>query len=137
MRGSSGVLLTVQAALPSLRDKQVLEETDNKATQADVNHLGVRSRFLNSIARRLWTAHAVCCPLHAATGYLYFLQVIGLDEPCRVPYRWLVPGSHLYLLKVVRLLRRALWLLGFACVVAHGTTPACSFAFLFSNLWMY
>ena len=54
-RELSGVLLTVQAALPSLRGKQVLVETDNKATQAYVNHLGGRSRFLNSIARRLWT----------------------------------------------------------------------------------
>ena len=54
-RELSGVLLTVQAALPSLRGKQVLVETDNKATQAYVNHLGGRSRFLSSIARRLWT----------------------------------------------------------------------------------
>ena len=54
-RELSGVLLTVQAALPSLRGKRVLVETDNKATQAYVNHLGGRSRFLNSIARRLWT----------------------------------------------------------------------------------
>ena len=54
-RELSGVLLTVQAALPSLRGKQVLVETDNKATQAYVNHLGGRSRLLSSIARRLWT----------------------------------------------------------------------------------
>ena len=51
-RELSGVLLTVQAALPSLRGKQVLVEFDNKATQAYVNHLGGRSHFLN-IARRL------------------------------------------------------------------------------------
>ena len=54
-RELSGVLLTVQAALPALRNKQVLVETDNKTTQAYINHLGGRSRFLNSIARRLWT----------------------------------------------------------------------------------
>ena len=54
-RELSGVLLTVQAALSKLRGKQVLVETDNKATQAYINHLGGRSRFLNSIARKLWT----------------------------------------------------------------------------------
>ena len=54
-RELSGVLLTVQAALPALRNKQVLVETDNKVTQAYINHLGGRSRFLNDIARRLWT----------------------------------------------------------------------------------
>ena len=51
----SEALLTVQAALPALRNKQVLVETDNKVTQAYINHLGGRSRFLNDIARRLWT----------------------------------------------------------------------------------
>ena len=45
---------TVQAALPQLRGKTVLVETDNKATQAYINHLGGRSRFLNNIARSLW-----------------------------------------------------------------------------------
>ena len=54
-RDLSGVLLTVQAAPPALRNKQVLVKTDNKVTQAYINHLGGRSRFLNSIARRLWT----------------------------------------------------------------------------------
>ena len=54
-RELSGVLLTVQAALSALRNKQVLVETDNIATRAYINHLGGRSRFLNSIARRLWT----------------------------------------------------------------------------------
>ena len=43
-RELSGVLLTVQAALPSLHGKQVLVETDNRATQAYVNHLGVGPR---------------------------------------------------------------------------------------------
>ena len=32
----------------------MLVETDNKATQAYINHLGGRSRFLNNIARALW-----------------------------------------------------------------------------------
>merc|ERR1712185_515354 len=45
----------VQAALPALCNKQVLVETDNITTRAYVNHLGGRSRFLNNIARRLWT----------------------------------------------------------------------------------
>ena len=57
-RELSGVLLSVQAALPLPRGKALLMETDNKATQAYVNHLGGRSRFLNNIARRLWT---MCC----------------------------------------------------------------------------
>ena len=54
-RELSGLLLTVQAALPSLRNKQVLVETDNKTTPAFINHLGGRSRLLNGIARRLWS----------------------------------------------------------------------------------
>ena len=54
-RELSGVLLTVQAALSKLRGKQVLVETDNKATQAYINHLGGRSCFLSSIARKLRT----------------------------------------------------------------------------------
>ena len=58
MRELSGALFTQQAALPSLHGKQVFVETDNKATQPCVNHLGGRSRFLNSISRRLWT---MCC----------------------------------------------------------------------------
>ena len=54
-REPSGVPLTVQAAVPSLRSKQVLVETDNKTTQTYVNHLGGRSHFLDGIARRLWS----------------------------------------------------------------------------------
>ena len=53
-RELSGVKLTVKAALPSLRGRVVLVETDNKVTQAYINHLGDRSPFLSSIARDLW-----------------------------------------------------------------------------------
>ena len=54
-RELSGVKLKVRAALPSLRGRVVLMETDNKVTQAYINHLGGRSPFLNSIARDLWS----------------------------------------------------------------------------------
>ena len=60
-RELSGVLLTVQAALSALRNKQVLVETDNKTTQAYINHLGGRSRFLDSIARRLLQGSFLVC----------------------------------------------------------------------------
>ena len=67
-RELSGVLLTVQAALPALCNKQVLVETDNKVTQAYINHLGGRSIFLNSIARDLWSmcyrAHILLVAVH-------------------------------------------------------------------------
>ena len=46
-RELSGVKLRVRAALPSLRGQVVLVETDNKVTQAYINHLGGRSPFLN------------------------------------------------------------------------------------------
>jgi hypothetical protein len=54
-RELSGVLLTVKAAASHLRGKVVLVETDNIVTMAYINHLGGRSRFLNHIARDLWT----------------------------------------------------------------------------------
>ena len=54
-RELSGVKLTVKAALPSLRGRVVLVETDNKVTQAYINHLGGRSPFLNTIAQDLWS----------------------------------------------------------------------------------
>ena len=33
----------------------MLVETDNRVTQAYINHLGGRSPFLNSIARDVWS----------------------------------------------------------------------------------
>ena len=54
-RELSGVYLTVKAAVTHLRGKIVLVETDNIVTMAYINHLGGRSRFLNNIARNLWT----------------------------------------------------------------------------------
>ena len=46
----------------------VLVETDNKVTQAYINHLGGRSIFLNSIARDLWSmcyrAHILLVAVH-------------------------------------------------------------------------
>ena len=54
-RELSGVKLTVTAAMPSLRGRVVLVETDDEVTHAYINHLGGRSPFLNSIARDLWS----------------------------------------------------------------------------------
>ena len=54
-RELSGVKLTVKAGLEHFRNRVVLVETDNKVTQAYINHLGGRSLFLNSIARDLWS----------------------------------------------------------------------------------
>ena len=54
-RELSGVKLTIQAGLEHFRNRVVLVETDNKVTQAYINHLGGRSIFLNSIARDLWS----------------------------------------------------------------------------------
>ena len=50
-----GVKLTVRAALPSLRGRVVLVETDSKVTEAYINHVGGRSLFLSSIAQDLWS----------------------------------------------------------------------------------
>ena len=54
-RELSGVKLTVKAGLEHFRNRVVLVETDNKVTQAYINHLGGRSLFLNSIAQDLWS----------------------------------------------------------------------------------
>ena len=51
----SGVKLTVKAGLEQFCNRVVLVETDNKVTQAYINHLGGQSPFLNSIARDLWS----------------------------------------------------------------------------------
>ena len=48
-RELSGVKLTVRAAVPSLRGRVVLVETDDKETQAYISHLGGRSPFLWSM----------------------------------------------------------------------------------------
>ena len=53
MLGSSPV--ADDQGLKHFRYRVVLVETDNKVTQAYVNHLGGRSPFLNSIARDLWS----------------------------------------------------------------------------------
>ena len=47
----SGVKLTVKAGLEHFRNRVMLVETDNKVTQAYINHLGGRSLFFSSIAR--------------------------------------------------------------------------------------
>ena len=44
-RELSGVKLTVKAGLEHFRNRVVLVETDNKVTQAYINHLGGRSLF--------------------------------------------------------------------------------------------
>ena len=48
------VLYSMMAAAPRLRNSVVLVETDNSTTKAYVNHLGGRSKFLSSVAHRLW-----------------------------------------------------------------------------------
>ena len=67
-RELSGVKLTIEAGLEHFRNRVVLVETDNKVTQAYVNHLGGRSPFLNSIARGLWSmcyqAHILLVAVH-------------------------------------------------------------------------
>lgn len=67
-RELSGVKLTIQAGLEHFRNRVVLVETDNKVTQAYINHLGGRSIFLNSIARDLWSmcyrAHILLVAVH-------------------------------------------------------------------------
>ena len=52
-RCSGGVKLTVKAGLEHFRNQVVLLETDDKVTQAYINHSGGRSPFLSSIARDL------------------------------------------------------------------------------------
>ena len=54
-RELSGVKLMVKARLEHFRTQVVLVETDNKVTQAYINHFGGRSVFLNSIAGDLWS----------------------------------------------------------------------------------
>ena len=49
------VLYSMMAAAPRLRNSVVLNETDNSTTKAYINHLGGRSRFLSSVAHRLWS----------------------------------------------------------------------------------
>ena len=67
-RELSGVKLTIKAGLKHFRHWVVLVETDNKVTQAYVNHLGGRSPFLNSIAWDLWSmcyqAHILFVAVH-------------------------------------------------------------------------
>ena len=49
-RELSNVKLTVKAGLDYFCNGVVLVETDNRVTQAYINHLGGSSLFLNSIA---------------------------------------------------------------------------------------
>ena len=51
----SGVKPTVKAGLEHFCNRVVLVETDNKVTQAYINHVGGRSVFLNNIAQDLWS----------------------------------------------------------------------------------
>ena len=64
----SGVKLTIQAGLKHFHNQVVLIETDNKVTQAYINHLGGHSIFLNSIAQDLWLmcyqAHILLVTVH-------------------------------------------------------------------------
>ena len=48
------VLYSMMAAAPRLRNSVVLIETDNSTAKAYINHLGGGSRFLSSVAHRLW-----------------------------------------------------------------------------------
>ena len=67
-RELSGVKLTVKAGLEHFRNRVVLVETNNKVTQAYINHLGGQCLFLNSIAQDLWSmcyqAHTLLVAIH-------------------------------------------------------------------------
>ena len=67
-REHSGVKLTVKAGLKHFRNRVVLVETNNKVTQAYINHFGGRSVFLNSIAQVLgsmcYRAHILLVAVH-------------------------------------------------------------------------
>ena len=67
-RELNGVKLTVKASLEHFRNRVVLVETDNKVTQAYINHLGGRFIFLTSIAWDLWSmcyrAHILLVAVH-------------------------------------------------------------------------
>ena len=64
----NSVKLTVKAGLEHFRNRVVLVETDNKVTQAYINHLGGRSVFLCNIAWDLWSmcyrAHILLVIVH-------------------------------------------------------------------------
>ena len=60
----SGVKLTVKAGLEHFRNQVVLVETDNRVTQAYINHLEGRSVFLNSITQDLWSVCYRAPPAH-------------------------------------------------------------------------
>ena len=58
-RELSGLKLAVKAGPKHFRNRMVLVKTDNKATQAYINHLGDRSVFLSSIAQETFGSCAI------------------------------------------------------------------------------
>ena len=72
-RELSGVKLTIKAGLEHFRNRVVLVETDNKVTQAYINHFGGRSVFLNKITRDLWS---MC--------YQARILLVAVHCPCKV-----------------------------------------------------
>ena len=64
----SVVKVPVKIGLEHFRNRVVLVKTDDKVTQAYINHFGGRSVFLNSIAWDLWSmcyqAHILLVAVH-------------------------------------------------------------------------
>ena len=52
-RELTAVSLTLQAAAPQFRNQVLLVETDNKVTEAYINHLGGRKPILSAIALQI------------------------------------------------------------------------------------
>ena len=77
-RELSGVKLNCKAGLEHFSSRVVLVETDNKVTQAYINHSGGRSVFSNSIARDLWP---MCYRAHIPLVAVYTGQARSMCEP--------------------------------------------------------
>ena len=75
----SRVKLTVKAGLEHFRDRVVLVETDNRVTQAYINHFGSRSVFSNSIARDLWS---MCYRAHIPLVAVCRLNKVNVRADC-------------------------------------------------------
>ena len=69
----SSVKLMIKASLKHFCNQVVLVETNNKVTQAYINHLGGQSLFLNSITQDLWS---MCYQAH--------ILLVAVHCPCKV-----------------------------------------------------
>ena len=69
-RELTAVSLTLQAAAPQFRNQVLLVETDNKVTEAYINHLGGRKPILSAIALQIWK-----------TAHQFGIQLIAVHRP--------------------------------------------------------